>query len=169
MPRSRILLLCTLTAMLTASGPRGEAAPPSRESRDARALPFFYDLYTFRGHGRGTDVVAAFAVPAGRLQTEREGGSVRYRFDVTLVLADTARRSVSRTDDSVLVDLPRRLDDDHLLFTHIEVQAPPSRATLQRVIVTDATRPGIGQLYDSSFPIPDYSGSDLMLSDIALG
>ncbi|MGH7128212.1 MAG: hypothetical protein ACREIV_06570 [Planctomycetaceae bacterium] len=135
----------------------------------ARPLPFFYDLYTFRGTGGRTAVVAAFAVPAGRLEIEDRPRGVRYRFDVTLVLADTALRSVSRTDDSVYVGSPHPLPGEHLLFTHIEVQAPPSGSTLQRVIMTDATKPGIGQLYGASFPIPDYSGSDLMLSDIALG
>jgi len=40
---------------------------------------------------------------------------------------------------------------------------------LQRVIVTDPTEPGIGQLYGGPFIIPDYSGQRLMISDIALG
>jgi hypothetical protein len=69
----------------------------------------------------------------------------------------------------VFVRLSRPLAGEHLLYTHIEVHAPPSGTTLQRVVMTDATTPGIGQLYDSSFPIPDYSGSRLMLSDVALG
>lgn len=143
------------------------AAAPS--GGPVRPLPFFYDLYTFRGEAGATTVVAAFAVPAGRLERETKGGEVRYRFDVTLVLADTALRSVSRTDDSVLVAMPRSLSGDHLLHTHIEVQAPPSGTTLQRVIMTDASTPGIGQLYGTAFPIPDYSGTGLMLSDIAFG
>jgi hypothetical protein len=37
------------------------------------------------------------------------------------------------------------------------------------VIVTDVTRPGAGQLYNSPFPVPDYGGSELMLSDVAFG
>lgn len=160
MPRHRIALLCLLVAISTASGPRVESARP---------LPFFYDLYSFRGRDGGTAIVAAFAVPAGRLEREVHRGRVRYRFDVTLVLADTALRSVSRTDDSVFVDLARSLDGDNLLHTHIEVETQPSRTTLQRVIMSDATTPGVGQLYAASFPIPDYSGSRLMLSDIALG
>jgi hypothetical protein len=61
------------------------------------------------------------------------------------------------------------LAGDHLLYTHVELQARPSLSTVQRVIMTDATTPGIGQLYSAPFPIPDYSGSHLMLSDIALG
>lgn len=151
MPRNLALLLGLLT---TASpGPLG----------------FFYDLYTFRGDGGGTTVVAAFAVPAGWLEREEENdGAVRYRFDVTLVLADTARRSVFRTDDSVVVRFPRPPAGEHLLYTHIEVEAPPSASTLQRVIMSDATTPGIGQLYGSPFPIPDYGGDALMLSDVAL-
>ncbi len=134
-----------------------------------RPLPFYYDIYTFRGDGGSTTVVAAFAVPAERLQRERDDEGVRYRFDVTLVLSDTALHSVSRTDDSVYVSVPYPLAREHLLFTHVELQAPPSGTTLQRVVMTDATTPGIGQLYDSPFPIPDYTGAHLMLSDIAMG
>ena len=57
------------------------------------------------------------------------GGFVLPLGTVTLVLADTAVRSVFRTDDSVFVRLPRPLPGEHLLFTHIEVQAPPSGST----------------------------------------
>jgi hypothetical protein len=134
-----------------------------------RPLPFFYDLYTFRGEGGGTDVVVAFAVPVEQLKRVSEGGETRYRFDVSLILADTALRSVSRTDDSVFVAVPRPLARGHLLHTYIAVEAPPSTTTVQRVIMTDAATPGVGQLYTTPFPIPDYSGSHLMLSDIALG
>jgi hypothetical protein len=136
---------------------------------ERRSLPFFYDLYTFRGEEGRSRVVAAFAVPAGRLREEDRGREVRYRFDVTLVLADQARKAVFRTDDSVFVSLPARLTSEHLLHTHLEVEAPPSQTTAQRVILSDATTPGFGQLYHGPFPVPDYSGDDLMLSDIALG
>ena len=132
-------------------------------------LPFFYDLYTFRGDAGRTAVVAAFAVPAGELRADRVDGGVRYRFDVTLVLADTIQRSVTRTDDSVYVSLPRRLGRDHLLYTQVEVAAPPSRHIQQRVVLVEANIPGVGQLYHSPFPIRDYAGTGLMLSDIALG
>jgi hypothetical protein len=135
----------------------------------AGPLPFYHELYTFRGAHGATAVVAAFAVPAGRLGTEGTLREVRYRFDVTLVLADTALRTVARTDDSVFVRLRRPLGGDHLLYTQIELEAPPSRTTQQQAIMTDATTPGRGQLYVSHFPIPDYSGPELMLSDVALG
>jgi hypothetical protein len=144
-------------------------APPATASEARAALPFFYDLFTFRGTGSQTDVVAAIAVPAGGLRRENIDNQTRYRFDVRFVLADTVRRTVFRSDDSVFVMLRRPLDTEHLLHTYVEVQATPSVAVWQRVIVFDATRPGVGQLYHSSFPIPDYSGTGLMLSDIAFG
>ena len=164
MLRGLASLLFVLAA--TSAGPRPSPPPPSAAS--PRDLPFFYDLYTFRGSARRTAVVAAVAVPAGRLEEEDAGEGVRYRFDVTLVLSDTVRHSVARTDDSVFVALPRSPVGEHLLYTHLEVQAPPSPSTLQRVVMMDATTPGIGTLYGSSFPVPDYSGDALMLSDVAL-
>lgn len=161
MPRSMLVLLALLV-----SAPFNGAGTPARERLP---LPFHYDLHTFRGERGRTAVVAAFAVPAGLLHEEEARRGIRYRFDVSLVLADTVRRTVSRTDDSVFVGFHRRPRAEHLLTTHLEVQAVPSRNTVQRVIMSDATAPGIGQLYRSSFPIPDYGGSRLMLSDIALG
>jgi len=132
-------------------------------------LPFHYDLHTFRGEGGTTTVVAAVAVPVRELGRERHDGKTRYRFDIRFVLTDTARRSVVETIDSVYVSRADPLSRGHLLHTVVELQALPSRAALQRLVVTDVARPGTGQLYQSDFEIPDYSGSELMLSDIAFG
>jgi hypothetical protein len=85
------------------------------------------------------------------------------------VLADTVRRTVSDVHDTVFVAATHPLPRDHLLFTHVEIRTAPSRGTRHRVLMYDANAPGIGQLYSEEFPIPDYSGSELMLSDIALG
>lgn len=164
MYRGPAVFLCLLAAAMMA-GPAASAPGPARQSGP---LPFFFDLHTFRGTADSTMVVASFAVPAGSLHREHRSREVRYRFDVTLVLADTTLRTVFRTDDSVFVRLARPLSGSHLLSTHIQVQAPASRTTVQRVIMTDATTPGIGQLFTSAFPVPDYSGAELMLSDIAL-
>lgn len=149
----------------------GAAPGTSVATESVRPLPFFYDLYTFRGDSpeAGTTVVASIAIEAGKLRRERVDGQSRYRFDVRFVLADTAIRSVSNTEDSVYLSMPSALSSRHLVHTYVEVAAEPSDATLQRVVVTDAARPGTGQLYTSPFPIPDYSGPELMLSDIAFG
>ena len=132
-------------------------------------LPFYYDLYTFRGEEeRATAIVAAYAVPEGNLHREDDARGVTYRMVVSLVLAYAGERVVSRTDDSVTVRLSRRPQRGQLLRTHLEVEAAPSPSTSQRVIVSDVTTPGFGQLYQGRFSIPDYSGSGLMLSDVAL-
>ena len=182
MSAGTLLLPWTLTAILVCglgrdvalqdAGPSdGSVALPSTGVGRglARPLPFFYDVFTFRGEGDQTTVVAAFAVEAGKLETERVGGNKRYRFSVTLELADTALRSVTIRHDTVFADLPRQVRDEHLLYTHIEVRAPPSRDIQQRVTMIDATESGIGQLYWKYTWIPDYSGAELMLSDVALG
>lgn len=132
-------------------------------------LPFSYDLYTFRGDGGATRVVASFAVPVRELNRTSEDGEARYRFDVTFMLTDTVRHLVNRSDDSVFVSAARPLDGDHLLHTWVELDADPTTATHQRVIMTDASTPGVGQMYQSPYPVPDYSGTELMLSDLALG
>jgi hypothetical protein len=145
--------------------------PPSTgvDRGPVRPLPFFYDIHTFRAEGGLTTVVAAFAVEAGKLETERVSGNERYRFSVSLELADTLLRTFTIRHDTVFADLPGRVRDEHLLYTHIEAQAPPSRDIQQRVVMIDATEPGIGQLYWEYTRIPDYSGAELMLSDVALG
>ena len=131
-------------------------------------LPFFYDLYTFRGEGGRTAIVAAYAIPTGDLRKKKEEGCVRYDIVVSLVLADTAVGSVTRLDDSVTVRMTRTPPRDQLLRTHLEVHAQPSASTVQRVIMSDVVEPGFGQLYEGAFPIPDYTGSQLMLSDVAI-
>jgi hypothetical protein len=147
--------------------PLGGSGAPAAAAAE-RPLPFLYDLYTFRGD-RGTLVVAAYAVEAGELEREHVGGAVRYRSDVSLVLNDTLRRSVLSRHDSVYVDLTRPLPAGHLLFTTVQLETPPSASTVQRVYMYNATAPGIGQFYMSPFEVPDYSGDDLMISDIVLG
>lgn len=153
-------------ALLALALMAGAAAAPAPV---LRPLPFFYDLYTFRGEGGATTVVAAFAVPVDGLEKEDGDDEVRYRFDVSLILSDPEHRTVTRTDDSVYVGLARPLAGEHLLHTHIQVEARPSERTVHRAIMTDATTPGRGQLHEAPFRIPDYRGSRLMLSDVALG
>jgi hypothetical protein len=169
-----LALLMALSATRTAHNPGSPvqvatlAAPAARVAAAERPLPFLYDLYTFRGDQR-TLVVAAYAVEAGDLEREHADGGVRYRFDVSLVLNDTRRRSVLSRHDSVYVDMGRPLPSGHLLFTTIELESQPSSSIVQRVYMYNATAPGIGQFYMTPFEIPDYSGDDLMISDIVLG
>ena len=131
-------------------------------------LPFYFDLYTFRGPAGRTNVVAAVAVPVERLQKTAAAEDPKYRVDLSLILVDTAARSVIRQDDSIAIAATRAFKNDDLFRMHVEVAVPPSQTTLQRVIVSDPSEPGIGQLYGGPFPIPDYSVTRLMMSDIVL-
>jgi hypothetical protein len=79
-----LVLLWSLAALLTGAVSDGGAGRRAASREDSRPLPFFYDLYTFRGSGGATAVVGAFAVEAGELETEDADGRVRYRFSVTL-------------------------------------------------------------------------------------
>jgi hypothetical protein len=141
---------------------------PSESLRPPGNLPFSYEIYTFRGDAGMTTVVAAYAVAANRLKRENREDGVQYRMVVSLVVADTAVKWVARTDDSVTVHLKRKPPPGQPLRLHAETLAPPTTSTLQRVIVSDVARPGYGQLYDGPFPVPDYRGAELMLSDLAL-
>jgi hypothetical protein len=163
-----------MSALLAAGGrpgsvpaPEAAAMPAFAAAPAARPLPFLYDLYTFRGT-HGTLLVAAYAVEAGDLERENLPAGVRYRFDVSLVLTDTASRSVISRHDSVYVDMPRPLSGAHLLFTTVEVEIAPTTTTLQRLFMYNATSPGIGQFYTTHMPVRDYSGEELMLSDVVL-
>ena len=62
-----------------ASGGRGVEShgTPVPVAPVPRDLPFFYDLYTFRGTGGETTVVAAIAVQVRRLRAERRSGAAR--------------------------------------------------------------------------------------------
>ncbi len=131
-------------------------------------LPFYFDLYTFRGEQGRTNVVAAVAVPVEKLQKSAATLNPSYRVDLSLILVDTAARRVVRQDDSVALATTRAFKNDDLFRMHVEVAVPPSRTTLQRVIVSDPSEPGIGQLYGGPFLIPDYSTGKLMMSDIVL-
>ena len=133
-----------------------------------KELPFYFDLYTFRADQGRTAVLAAVAVSAERLNRPARFENAQYRIDISLILADTATKRVIRQDDSVMLGTLRALGANDLFRLHVEVAAPPSPSTVQRVIVSDPTEPGIGQLYGGPFPIPDYSGPKLMLSDIVL-
>ena len=133
-----------------------------------KELPFFFDFYTFRAEQGRTTVVAAVAVPRGRLNLSAVASNPAYRIDLSLILVDTATRMVIREDDSITVATHQPVGKDDLFRLHVEISVPPSKTTIQRLIVSDPSEPGVGQLYGGPFPVPDYSGSKLMLSDVVL-
>ncbi len=169
LPLPLILIAVSLAPLGSGAVVTGDVAESFLSAPASFDLPFSYDLYTFRGTGGRTTIVAAFAVEASALDRRSLDGESRYRFDVGLIIADTARRVVYRSDDSVFVAAPRSLPGEHLLHTFAEIDAPPSPSSLHRVVMTDANTPGVGQLHSGDFPVPDYRGEELMISDVAFG
>ncbi len=169
----RLAMNCSATNLLAASADYRQYAyelvkTDSDRPDFVKDLPFYFDLYTFRGELGRTNVVAAVAVPVEKLQKRVVSVGPSYRVDLSLILVDTASRKVIRQDDSVALAATRAFKNDDLFRMHVEVAVPPSETTVQRVIVSDPSEPGIGQLYGGPFPIPDYSTKRLMLSDVVL-
>lgn len=172
-PNLRRIMRCDqLNIMAASANYRQQAFALLRTDTDApkfvKDLPFYFDLYTFRGNEGRTNVVAAVAVPVERLGKSDAATNPSYRVDLSLILVDTASRKVIRQDDSVAIATTRAFTNDDLFRMHVEVAVPPSNTTVQRVIVSDPSEPGIGQLYGGPFPIPDYAPGKLMMSDIVL-
>lgn len=170
---ARLALNCRAMDVLVASANYRQyayqlLASDSDAPNFTKDLPFYFDLYTFRGEEGRTNVVAAVAVPVERLQKSAVAMNPAYRVDLSLILVDTATRRVIRQDDSVAIALTRAFKNDDLFRMHVEIAALPSLTTLQRVIVSDPSEPGVGQLYGGPFPIPDYTPSKLMMSDVVL-
>ena len=70
--------------------------------------------------------------------------------------------SGSRAADPVFVSVECPLAGEHPLHTHVETRAAPSRTTVQRVVVTDASSLGTGQLYMHVHEVTDYRGEALI-------
>ena len=163
---------CTGTDALAASADIRQVAfdalaTDSDHPKFLKDLPFYFDLFTFRATEGRTSVVAAVAVPREKLNMTEVAANPAYRIDLSLILVDTLTRKVIREDDSLMLATEHNHKED-LFRLHVEIAVPPSRTTVQRLIVSDPTEPGVGQLYGGPFPIPDYTGSKLMLSDIVL-
>lgn len=169
----RLAAHCSRTDALSASADMRTVAFDALKTdtdfrRFTKELPFFFDLYTFRANEGRTSVVAAVAVPREKLNRTNLASNRGYRIDLSLILVDTVSRRVIRQDDSVALNSQRSAREDDLFRLHVEVAVPPSKTTVQRVIVSDPSEPGVGQLYGGPFPIPDYSGSRFMISDVVL-
>ena len=128
--------------------------------RFAHEIPFHYDLYTFRGPGGSTELVAGIGVPLARIPADDTP------LQLSLALVDTARYTAATAGTAVSVpaDRPAR---DALLRASLAVRATPAPAAAYRVSVRDA-RSAAGMTYGGTLSVPDYSGRALQLSDIVL-
>jgi GWxTD domain-containing protein len=131
-------------------------------------LPFFYDIYTFRGENGRTDVTAAMAIPGDLLGADESDG-LSYAVRLSLIVLDSVAGRVERVDTVFRFAARRALTTGEHLRTQVGLSVTPSLSTAHRVVASNP-RGGAsqGQLYGAPRVIPDYSGSNLMLSDIVL-
>ncbi|MBI4545436.1 MAG: hypothetical protein HY703_09590, partial [Gemmatimonadetes bacterium] len=143
-------------------------ARDSDRPRFDRELPFYYDIYTFRGDGTGTDVTAALAIPGDQLEPLELEGETVYSLQLSFIVIDTTSRQSSRVDTTLHFRSQARLERGQYLRTHVQLAAPPSLQAVHRLVVRSAAQPGQGQLYGGVTRIPEYRGPELGVSDIVL-
>ncbi len=131
-------------------------------------LPFFYDVYTFRGTKGRTDITAAMAIP-GQMLEPRDGNDASYALRLSLIVLDSTAGRVERSDTVFHFSASKPLVAGQHLRTQVQLAATPSPSASYRVVASNFSESiSKGQMYGAPLPIPDYSGTHLMLSDIVL-
>ncbi|MGH7468474.1 MAG: GWxTD domain-containing protein [Longimicrobiales bacterium] len=131
-------------------------------------LPFYYDVYTFKGRERQTDVTAAIAIPGSSLEPRTTNGALIYSLQLSLMVIDTLSGRVTRRDTVHQFRSDRRLGDGEHLRVHTDLTAAASGSTIHRLVIRDLGRPGRGQMYGGTTTVPAYDAPSLLLSDIVL-
>jgi hypothetical protein len=132
-------------------------------------LPFWYDLYSFRGRNGMTDITAAAAIPGTSLFSQPRGSQYIYSIQASLIFIDTVTSEITRKD-SVFTFLSSRVlgPNEHLRMT-IDMTVPFSKTGMHRIVLRDRVNPGVGQLYGGDSDIKNFSaGMTLMMSDVIL-
>ena len=131
-------------------------------------LPFYYDLYSFRGANGTTEVTLGAAIPGTNLSGRQAGPVFIYQLQASLILIDTATDVITRKDTVYTLRSPRLLSAGEYLRLHMKVEAPYSPASTHRVVLRDVVTPGVGQFYGGPADLRGFTGENLMISDIVL-
>lgn len=135
----------------------------------AQPLAATYDIYSFRGDKGWTDVVATVGVQAARMRPQNlANGDRRYAVKTSLIVVDTATRAVARKDTVIEARAMDAASRGSIVLGNLMLTAYPAAGMLHRVVVADAYVPTRGQLYGGPLNVADYSGGNLMMSDIVL-
>lgn len=131
-------------------------------------VPFYYDLYTFRGEGGRTDVTAAFALPGDQLRGRPHAEHTYYAVELSFILVDTVADLVTRRDTVYEFRALRPLGPGEYARFHLDLDALPAQQAVHRVLVRNAFDPAHGQMYGGPLEVTDYHGEALQLSEIVL-
>jgi hypothetical protein len=128
-----------------------------------------YDIYSFRGDRNWTDLVATVGVQAARMRPQvLANGDRLYAVKASLIVVDTATRSVARRDTVIEARAVEAANRGSIVLGDLKLTAYPATGMVHRVVVADAYVPTRGQLYGGPLKVADYSGGSLMMSDIVL-
>lgn len=131
-------------------------------------LPFYYDLYAFKGKQGLTDVTAAAAIPGTSLFSQSMGTQFIYSIQGSLIFIDTVSGAITRKDSVFTYLSSHTLGQyEHLRMT-IDMSVPPAKAGIHRIVLRDRINPGMGQLYGGNADLKSFSSPGLMLSDVIL-
>lgn len=131
-------------------------------------LPFYFDVFGFRGRDRKTDVTAAIAIPGTSLEPKPTDAGLLYSVQVSFILIDTVKGGVTRKDTTYTYLSSHTLRKDEYLRLHATLASAATQSAMHRVVVRDAHQPDKGQLYGGSVPINSYDTPKLTISDIVL-
>jgi tetratricopeptide (TPR) repeat protein len=134
----------------------------------ARELDFVFDLFTFRGERDRTDVVAGIVLPADAIEPAPAWQGVAWDLDASLIVADTFFDRVARVDTTLRLQRPAAPPPGQLLRLSLTLPVTPGESQAQRLVIADNADPLHGRLAGRELDIPDYSGRDLMMSDIVM-
>ena len=134
----------------------------------AQPLPFYYDVYSFKGNGEKTDLTAAIAVPGTSLTARPNGNRYLYSVKLSLIVIDTTSGTITRRDTTYQFGSGRILGENEHVRIHADLPTSASKSTIHRVVISDQNNAGRGQMYGGSTAVPEYRSTGLMISNIVL-
>lgn len=133
-----------------------------------REMPFYYDVYAFRGDGSDTELTATFAVPGNMVEPAIIDGRTIYPLQASFIVIDTASRTVARVDSTFRFAAPRRLQSSEHIRFDLRLDVAPRTGTIHRALVRNAMHAGEGKIYGGPLAVPDLSGGELTISELVL-
>lgn len=141
-----------------------ELATPAFE----REMPFYYDVYAFKGDAGRTELTATFAVPGNMVRPTVIDGRTVYPLQASFIVIDTVQRTVERIDSTFRFAAPRRLrSGEHIRFD-LELPITPRTGTIHRALVRNSYFAGEGMIYGGALSVPDFGTGELTISEVVL-
>jgi hypothetical protein len=147
-------------------GARAALRTDSHVRTYAGDLAFHHDVFSFRTPTERTDLTAAFAIPTRQLEPLAGSGGSEYAVRLSVILHDTLQDVVTRRDTVQRVRLAEPSRDGYIRM-HVTLPVVPSEHTVYRLVAEDEIG-GRGRLEAGGSVLRDYSGADLLVSDIVL-